>query len=91
MVIAADHLKLGSKDAAHPAPLGDLAQKVIQGLVDALKTAKPVVPPGGGAVALVTDLTATSAEYPGAVGLTALLTAIGNDLNDLLSEKVTLE
>lgn len=91
LVIAGADLRLGSATAASPAVLGDLAQKIIQGILDGIATAAPIAPPGGGPVLFSGDPTATSAQYPGAVGLAALTAAIGADVAALLSAKVTLE
>jgi hypothetical protein len=89
-VVAGTDLRLGSVNAAHPAPFGDITLKLLQGLFDLLKTA--VIPTPTGPAPLAGDTAGQNAYGSG--GITAVLTAMENaddGLAGLNSQAIKLE
>ena len=88
-VLAGTDIRLGDVDAPHPAPFGDVALKLLQGLFDLLKTAQVMT--AWGPAPLASDVAGQNAY--GAGGITVVTTAMANaadGLAGLNSEKVKL-
>jgi hypothetical protein len=78
-------IELGA-GATHPVVLGDLQKKVELAITDILSTA--TLPSGVGPLPFVTDAAATSSQYPGTVGIAALVAAMVADIAIYLSTLV---
>lgn len=89
-VLSGADVRLGSVDAAHPAPFGDVALKLLQGIFDLLRTA--VIPTPAGPAPLFGDTAGQNAYGSG--GIAAVLTAMENaddGLAGLNSSAIKLE
>ena len=84
-VVLSDRLLLGSSGANLPLTLAPPLQKILNGIIDVLRTAAPQSPVGP--VPFSGDVTGSSTQY-GAGGLLTVLTAIQLDINSLSSTKV---
>ena len=89
-VLAGTDIRIGSENATHPVPYGDIVLLLLQGIFDLLRTA--VIPTGVGPSPMSADATAQNSYGVG--GISAVLTLMENSedgLAGLNSETVAVD
>ena len=88
-VIYGEEVRLGSSESETPVARGDKVHDLIQGILDLLQTASPVVTSVGNPMPLATDTAGTNSY--GAGGITTVAALMAADLATMQSEKVKVD